>query len=202
MLAHLRKREHEEDREETLKDMLVSNILSLLKIFMVCFVLVFLTANYVVRPFRVSGDSMVPTLSQKEFGITNAFKAKFLDIHYGDIVIAYEKTTFHDYIVKRVIALPGDTVYCKKETIYVNDEAIYEPYLDNDFVQNILATDTSLEFNSDFDAVTLGEDEYWLMGDNRINSTDSRMFGPVKRNQIKGVGLTVIMPFDKIRTAK
>lgn len=195
-------RDKHDEFKETLGKKILSNLLSLLKIFLVCFVLVFLTANYVVRPIRISGDSMVPTLSQGEFGFSNAFQARFMEITYGDIVVAYEKNIFHNYIVKRVIALPGDTIYCKDEVVYVNDQPIDEPYLENDFAENIQNTSSSLIFNEDFEKHTLGEDEYWLMGDNRINSTDSRMFGAVNRSQIKGIGITVVLPMKRVRTVE
>ena len=74
----------------------------------------------------------------------------------------------HRMIIKRVIGLPGDRISCKDDKVYVNDKALDEPYLDNEWANAI--RDTVDAFTEDFTEVCLQEDEYWLMGDNRINS--------------------------------
>ena len=126
----------------------------------------------------------------------NVFSAKFTDIDRFDVVVAYNEESGENW-VKRVIGLPGDTVYAKDDVVYVNGLPIEEPYLDTDYVNQI--RERGDYFTQDFDKITLGEDEYFLMGDNRVVSYDSRRVGPFKRDDIKGKGIFILYPFDKIK---
>lgn len=191
---------HRQDAKETLGSVLISNIVSLLKIVFICMLLVYVVFNFVVRPIRMVGDSMMPTLNNHEFAITNAFAGHFMKIKRGDIVIAYESKQQHMNIIKRVIGLPGDTIYARKDKVYVNGKVLQEPYLDNDFANEIRGSD--LQFTRDFGPVKLKKNEYWLMGDNRWVSRDSIDFGPFKRSAIKGIGAFVFIPITSMRIAK
>lgn len=192
------RRKHRQDSKETLSNVILSNLFALLKIVFVCFILVYFVFNYGIRPVRVNGSSMFPTLQNKEYALSNAFAGHFLEIERGDIVVAYHPE--FKYIIKRVIALPEDRVYAKDEIVYVNGKAIDEPYLDNDYARNIL--DSKEVFTKDFDEVVLGEDEYWLMGDNRYDTIDSTTLGPFNHDQIKGVHAAVFLPFTQMRIPK
>lgn len=189
---------HRQDKKDSIMKVILSNLFSLLKIFLVCFICVYLTANYVVRPFHVSGSSMYPTVQDGEFGFGNAFAGHFMELHRGDIVIAYEEKT-HSKWIKRIIGMPGDSIEGIDDKVYINGKPLDEPYLDNDFANNVRLTEPFME---DFEKVLLGEDEYFLMGDNRYISRDSRVVGPFKRSQIKSVGFVVAIPFSKIRVVK
>lgn len=195
-----RSKHRQDSREETLGRVILSNVLSLAKIVFVCIILVYFTFNYGVRPIRMNGNSMMPTLLDHEYAFSNAFAGHFLSIRRGDIVVAYEKTTKHDNVIKRVIGLPGETIYAKNDKVYVNGVELQEPYLDNDFSYEIRSSD--LQFTRDFGPVTLDEDEYWLMGDNRWVSKDSIDFGAFKRDDIKGKGAAVFIPFKNMRIAE
>ena len=192
---------HRLEEHESLAGVIFSNLFSLLKIFLVCFVLVYLTANYLVRPLRVQGGSMYPTLKTGEFGFSNAFSGHFQEIKHGDIVIVYDKKKTHTYWVKRVIGLPGERIRASGDTVYINDTAIQEPYLDNDYADSIRLTE-NYKFTEDFDEVQLGEDEYYLMGDNRYASKGSREMGAFKRGDIKAVDFFIVLPFNKMRVAE
>ena len=162
---------HRLEEHESLAGVIFSNLFSLLKIFLVCFVLVYLTANYLVRPLRVQGGSM------------------------------YDKKKTHTYWVKRVIGLPGERIRASGDTVYINDTAIQEPYLDNDYADSIRLAE-NYKFTEDFDEVQLGEDEYYLMGDNRYASKDSREMGAFKRGDIEAVDFFIVLPFNKMRVAE
>lgn len=192
------KRKHRQDNEETLGNVIFLNLFSLMKIVLACFILVYFVFNFGIRPIRVNGASMFPTLQDREYALSNAFAGHFLKIERGDIVVAYHSK--FKYIIKRVIGIPGDSVYAKDEHVYVNGECIEEPYLENDYAHNII--DTKEIFTQDFDEVLLGEDEYWLMGDNRYNTMDSTMLGPFSRDDIKGKDVAVFLPFGHARVAK
>ncbi len=150
---------------------------------------------------RVQGGSMYPTLKTGEFGFGNAFSGHFQEIKRGDIVIVYDKKKTHTYWVKRVIGLPGERIRASGDTVYINDTAIQEPYLDNDYADSIRLTE-NYKFTEDFDEVQLGEDEYYLMGDNRYASKDSREMGAFKRGDIKAVDFFIVLPFNKMRVAE
>ena len=142
------------------------------------------TSRLFITPLVVSGHSMDNTLSNGMFGY--ALKTKNdTEIERCDIVIAYAED---HYIIKRVIGLPGETVSEKNGIVYINGEPLEEPY-----------TSTS---TNDFDEITLGEDEYFLLGDNRQNSKDSREIGPVKKECIKAKGFFVINSLDHFGVAK
>ena len=185
-----------ENKSDKKKQGIKYEILDLLKTFIICFIAVFLLTTFVVKPVRVDGRSMYPTLEDGEVGLMNVFSAKFTDIDRFDVVVAYNEESGENW-VKRVIGLPGDTVYAKDDVVYVNGLPIEEPYLDTDYVNQI--RDRGDYFTQDFEKVTLGEDEYFLMGDNRVVSYDSRRVGPFKRDDIKGKGIFVLYPFDKIK---
>ena len=175
-------------------------IIELIKTIIICCILVYIISTFFAKTVKVSGDSMYPTLEDKEFGITNVFSAKYLDIDRFDIVIVYIDE-LDEYWVKRVIGLPGETISYHDDVLYINHEPVEEPFLDKNYVQEQLQLYD--EFTFSFDDVTLKENEYFLMGDNRPKSTDSRIFevGPFTRDQIVGKNMFILYPFNKIKIA-
>lgn len=139
--------------------------------FIPIFIITLFINTFVLGSFVVNGHSMDPTLKDGEMGIALKISRNY---NYGDIVIAKGQAEYNkEYWVKRVIAKPGDTVYCKNNIVYVNNKKIKEDYLQKGTI------------TEDFDVVKLKNDEYFLMGDNRQHSTDSRVFGPFKEENIK-----------------
>ena len=148
------------------------------------------------------GQSMDVTLSGGDTVLLNTLIYQVGSPKRGD-VIAFKPNgsgTGHSSI-KRVIGLPGDTIYAKDDVVYVNGMPIEEPYLDNDYADSIRLTE-NYKFTEDFDEVQLGEDEYYLMGDNRYASKDSREMGAFKRGDIKAVDFFIVLPFNKMRVAE
>lgn len=190
-----RDRRHQREKKETLRSILLGNLFSFLKITLLCVISVSAFVNFVIRPVRVSGVSMFPTIKDGEFALTNAYDARFGSIERGDVVVAHEEKYLHAMVVKRVIAIPGDRIFAHDDIVYVNGEPIDEPYLQNEW--SIVIRDSEEVFTENFEEVKLGEDEYWLMGDNRINSIDSRHFGPFSRKDIKGKSLFFLLPFER-----
>ena len=168
-------------------------LLDFVKILLVCFIVAFGIKTFIARPVFVVGSSMYPTLQDGEFGFTNLLGLSFEGVNRGDIVIVEEGD---EYWVKRVIGLPNETIECRDNVVYINGEALDEPYLDSDYVHDI--ENNQGYFTSDFEAIELGSDEYFVMGDNRVVSADSRVVGPFSRSQIVGKGVLVLMPLDQI----
>lgn len=143
---------------------------------------------------RVEGSSMLGTLKDGEVLFVWRAGYVFGQPQRGDIVIChYPKTKDGGYLdqkntcyVKRVIGLPGDTVSIRQGTVYINGEALKESYLETE------RTDSQ-----SMEAVVLGEGEYFLMGDNRSDSTDSRRMGAVERGKILGKAVGVVYPFTE-----
>lgn len=159
--------------------------------------------NVFIQRVQVSGHSMDPTLKTNE----KLFAVKHVPINRFDIVVAKEKTEDNKniFIIKRAIGLPGDTVEYKKDQLYVNGEKMDEPYLDAfkaklkdgsliDYFTKINSDYANFNFNTDYLTtdksgndlfkITLKNDEYFLLGDDRPISKDSRAVGPIKKSDI------------------
>lgn len=148
-------------------------------------VIVLLIKAYVVSPIRVNGSSMYKTLHDEDIMILNEFTYYFNDIERKDIVVVKEKG---ELLIKRVIGLPGETVECKDGTVYINGKKLTETYVNG-------TTD-------DFEKVIVGKDEYFVLGDNREVSLDSRVYGAYKRKEIKGKASLTIYPFNRLGEKK
>ena len=157
-------------------------IQSLIPYIIIIVVVVFIR-TFIVTPIKVDGNSMHPTLEGDEIMLLN----KLGHIDRFDIVVAKIEEKDNNFI-KRVIALPGETIEIKDNKIYINGEI-----LDDDFGYGI---------TYNIDAITLGNDEYFLLGDNRIISLDSRSFGPISKKEILGTTDFVMFPFSKIGKVK
>lgn len=151
--------------------------------YIIIIVVVLFIRTFIVTPIKVDGNSMHPTLEGDEIMLLN----KLGHIDRFDIVVAKIEEKDNNFI-KRVIALPGETIEIKDNKIYINGEI-----LDEDFGYGI---------TYNIDAITLGSDEYFLLGDNRIISLDSRSFGPISKKEILGTTDFVMFPFSKIGKVK
>lgn len=183
--------------EEQVKEKfdLKKELIELVKTFVICLAVVTLLTSFVFTPVQVEGDSMYPTLHDKSKGIVNIFLVKFGEVYRQDIVVVKYREENESW-VKRVIGIPGDRISCKDDVVYVNGEPLDEPYLDTVYATQ--QRNRNGYFTTDFDEVVLGEDEYFLMGDNRVVSRDSRMVGVFKREDIVGKDVYVFYPFEHI----
>lgn len=160
---------------EQKKQSLLQWIWDTAKDFLITFVVCYLLVQFVFQPVIVHGTSMYPTLNSRQIGIMLVYPIKLKQIDRFDIISSHHGDEDFTYI-KRVIGLPFDRVSAKDGVVYVNGEAIDEPYLDTEFVSSYEAN--GKHFTQDFEEVVLQEDEYFLLGDNRPVSEDSRFIGP------------------------
>lgn len=151
--------------------------------YIVIVVVVVLIRTFIITPVRVDGDSMKNTLKNGDILLLY----KLSSINRFDIIVLDEEKD-NEKIIKRVIGLPGETVAIKKGKIYINDKVIDDKYAYGE--------------TSDYDKVTLEDDEYFILGDNRLISKDSRYFGPIKKSEIKGKIVFRLFPFTKIGTVQ
>ena len=195
---------YNEDDERTL----LEDILGFIKVFVVSAIVILLFVNFVAHPVRVDGRSMYPTLKDGEFGFTNVGGVLLNGVKRGDIVVVtMEEKAQKTHWVKRVIGMPGDTISCVNDIVFINGKVLDETqYIDPDYRQSCV--DQFGYFNKvpnadnsdvqDFEEVKLGDDEYYVMGDNRPYSKDSRYVGPVKKSQLFAKKMLVLLPISDI----
>lgn len=169
---------------------IAGEILSFLLYVVVVVGITFLIIHYVGQRTYVSGSSMENTLSDGDNLIVDKITYRFSDPKRYDIIVfpyQYEENT---YFIKRIIGLPGETVQIVDGIIYIDGEALQESYGREVMKNSGLAADP----------VTLGEDEYFVLGDNRNDSTDSRdpSVGKIPRDRIIGRAWVRIWPLSKI----
>ena len=161
------------------RDLFVSLIIS-------AFIIVFL-----YQPVKVEGTSMLPGLDDQERIFINKFVYNFEPIERGDVVVfRYPRDPSKSYI-KRVIAVPGDSVRIEDGQVYVNGRRLREPYVPAEFADDRSVSDTAVPRGS-----------YYLLGDHRSSSSDSRDFGPVSRRYIYGKAVFGYWPVDRMGMVK
>jgi signal peptidase I len=166
-------------------------IWDLVKVFIISIVIILPIRYYVAQPFIVQGSSMEPNFHDGEYLIIDEFTYKHSPPQRGDVIVFKFPKNTSEYFIKRIIGLPGETVQVKdaKVTIFNKDHpagfVLQENYLPN---QNVT-------FGSDA-KTTLGSDEFFVLGDHRLASSDSRYWGPVPRNDLVGRVLIRAYPFQ------
>ncbi|HNS50426.1 MAG TPA: signal peptidase I [Anaerolineae bacterium] len=132
-----------------------------------------LIRTFLFENYRVVGTSMVPTLADGQFLVVNKLGYRLHPPQRGDIIVFRDPFSSDRKLIKRVIGLPGDSVEIVGGQILINGQSLDEPYLAD-------PGDTTRS------ATALAEEEYWVMGDNRDNSSDSRSWGTLVRARIVG----------------
>ncbi|WP_170007041.1 signal peptidase I [Bacillus fonticola] len=152
---------------------------------------------FLFAPIVVDGYSMMPTLQDQDRMIMNKFSYQFGEPDRFDIIV-FNAPEGKDYI-KRVIGLPGDEISYQNDTLYVNGEAVPEPYLDEmkrpELQGNLTESFTLEEL---IDQKTVPEGYVFVLGDNRRLSKDSRHIGPVPIDEILGKTNVVFWPFEDV----
>ena len=141
---------------------------------------------FVVQPVKVEGTSMQPRLVDQERIFVNRFIYRFSEIHRGDIVVFWYPRDRSKSFIKRVMGVPGDEVEIRRGSVYVNGSKVEEPYLDPQF--------------RDQDSLgrrIVPSDRYFVLGDHRSSSNDSRNWGFVPRELIYGKAIFCYWPFSR-----
>jgi signal peptidase I len=140
---------------------------------------------FLYQPVKVEGTSMAPLLSDQERIFINKFVYRFEPIQRGDVVVFWYPLDGSKSFIKRIVGLPGETVEIRQGRVYANGKPVPEPYVPPQY-----------EDFSDFGPVRVPRDSYFVMGDHRISSNDSRVFGPVARRYIYGRAVFAYWPVD------
>ena len=168
------------NKKHTIKDSLKELIP-----YVIVILVVVLIRTFLITPIKVNGTSMVETLQHGDTMILNKISMKFRSIKRFEIVVI---KTSDSYLIKRVIGLPGESIEYKDGKLYINDKEYKDPY----YKDNTL----------DFEKVEIPKGYYFVMGDNRGDSIDSRIIGPVKKEDILGTTKLIIFPISDIGIAK
>lgn len=180
-----KKRAKEEEKPLTLGQEILQ--MSIYLLIVLC--LTFLLIHYVGQRTRVQGDSMRPTLHDGDNLIVDKLSYRFTDPQRYDIIVFPYEHKAKTYYIKRIIGLPGERVRIDQDgTIYINDEVLYENY----------GAEVMVSPGRAAQEITLGQDEYFVLGDNRNNSSDSRdpSVGNIHRDRIIGKAWIRVWPLS------
>lgn len=171
-----------------------SVFLELVKTIIISLAIILPIRYFLIQPFMVEGASMQPNFHDRDYLIVNEILYRFKEPERGEVIVFKNPENTKQYFIKRVMATPG-------ESIKIEDGSIYIKKLTDDTYNKVneeeyLPKDLKTYGNSS--EIALASDEYFVMGDNRGNSRDSRFFGPLKRNLIVGRVWLRGFPFDQI----
>ncbi len=170
-------------------------LFSFLETVIVALVITVVLYLFVMTPHEVVGNSMHPTYKNGEYLMANKISYKLHKPERGDVII-FKYSDTQDFI-KRIIGLPGDTVMLKDGNIYINGVMLNE----SDYLSESIYTNGQ-DYLKEGQSITVPEGEYFVCGDNRNHSSDSRAFGPIKLENIKGKAWIVYFPFSQFRLVK
>ncbi len=144
---------------------------------------------FVAQPFIVSGDSMIPTFQDGDYLVVDEISYRFEKPSRGDVIILRYPVDPSKFFIKRIIGLPGETLSFNGSEITVTTTEGKKITLIESYVKNE---------RSDFITVTLKDDEYYVLGDNRAASSDSRRWGPLPAGDIVGRPVIRLLPVSRI----
>ncbi len=142
---------------------------------------------FVIQPVKVEGTSMQPRLVDQERIFVNRFIYRFEDIHRGDVVVFWYPRDTNKSFIKRVVAVPGDLVEILNGVVFVNGSEVKEPYLKPEFRDH-----------ESFSKTVVPAEQYFVLGDHRNSSNDSRNWGFVPRGLIYGKAFFVYWPMSRL----
>lgn len=166
--------------------------LEIVKIVVLAGLTIGLVRYFLFKPFYVKGQSMESTYFEHEYLIVDELTYRLREPKRGEVVVFSAPTQPGDYYLKRIIGLPGEQVKIDDNKVIVYNEANPQGVLlDESYLDNLTTTNGSVY-------VTLGENEYFVLGDNREESFDSRRFGPIKKDTIIGRTWLRGYPFTRV----
>lgn len=165
-------------------------MIELLKTIAIVFVLAFIIRYFLIQPFIIEGSSMEPTYHDKQLILIDKISYRISAPKRGDVVVFESPQNHAIYYIKRIIGLPGDEVTIKNGSVFVNGKQIEENYLARGQKTTVEGM-SSAELDQ-----KVGKDQYFVMGDNRDRSSDSREWGLLDKELIAGKLLVVIYPRD------
>lgn len=161
---------------------LTRSLIEIVVIVGVAFALAMLVQAFIVKPFTIHQISMVPTLHEGDRVLISRLSYHFHDPKPGDVVVLHSPMNASEDLVKRIVAVGDDTVAIHDGDLFVNGVAVVEPYL------------AEQDFRGEYPETLIHEGQVFVMGDNRNNSGDSRLFGPIDVDSIIGHAFAIYWP--------
>ena len=191
--------------KDKIKNPFIQFIVDVIVNSVIIIIIFYIIQHFLAAPFQVIGNSMVDTLHDHEYIIVSKIEYIIHPPERGDIIVFKPPSNGKDYYVKRIIGIPGDTVSLTKGKVFVNGKEVSEPYLSEGISTCIVARMSSCP--NDNKAYVVTDDEYFVLGDNREGSSDSRSwrdsdnqeFPFIKRDDIAGKARFVLLPITSIR---
>lgn len=168
----------------------VQSILIAFAVFLVIYMFLF-------RPYQVSGLSMYPTFDNGEYVLTNLIAQRFAKPVKGNVIVLKSPVELEKFYIKRVIATGGDSVMISNGDVYVNNKKLDESKYLNSSVKTFGGA-----YLHEGQPAVVPQDMYFVIGDNRPHSSDSREFGPIKEDAILGESMFVYWPINKARVVE
>jgi signal peptidase I len=175
----------------------VEFILDLAKIVILAFIIIWPIHHFVFQPFYVSGPSMEPNFYDKDYLIVEELSYRFHSPQRGEVIVFHSPNNSQDYLIKRVIGLPGERIVITKNKISVYNQQFPQgaEFNENSYINPGLVTIGEID-------IQLNPDEYYVLGDHRNVSLDSRVFGPIKKSTIVGRAWFRGWPFKNLGLLK
>lgn len=171
-------------------------ILDVTQTFVITGVVFFFITYFFFRPFQVSGNSMYSNFKDKEYIITNLISLRFSNPTHGDVIVFKSPSDPNKDFIKRIIAVPGDEIMIENGKTYLNGSMLKEEYLDEGMKTYGGA------FLQEGIKKTIPNGHFFVMGDNRNDSSDSRTWGFITRESIKGISFFVYWPLNEVQIIK
>ena len=156
-----------------------------IKPYIIIVLVIVVIRSFFYTPIRVNGESMEPTLFDREIMVLDKISPVISSLKRFDIIVLKDKNSF---LIKRIIGLPGEKIKYINNQLYINDKKVKDPYI-NDFVVEL-------------EELKIPQNNYFVLGDNRGHSRDSRVIGFIEKTKIMGKTNLIIFPFNKIGQAK
>jgi signal peptidase I len=176
-------------------EQITSLVWEMTKIAVISLAIILPVRYFLIQPFYVKGASMEPNFHDHEYLIIDEISYRLGEPERGDIVVFKYPKDPKQYFIKRIVALPGEQVVVKEGNVYIAKAGEDLIELDETYLPEDIRTELALRGYGD---VTLGDDQYFLLGDNRDQSLDSRIFGPVHRDFMVGKTWIRGWPFTRL----
>lgn len=173
-----------------------SAIADILEVFFIGLTVYVLIMLLVGQFLEVTGRSMNPFIKDKEHIIAEKISIRYKPLERGEVIIFWSPKNSTELLVKRVIGLPGDTVKILDGSVYINSLKLDENYLNSNVITK------GSDYLAEGQDYKIEPDYYIVMGDNRSESTDSRTWGPIKKEAVIGRAFVVFLPLENIRFLK
>jgi signal peptidase I len=171
-----------------------SEVWEWIKALVIAGVLVIIIRTFIFAPFIVDGPSMQPNFETGERLIVNEIIYSIRKPHHGEVIV-FHAPEGKDYI-KRVIGLPGDKIKIADNKVYLNGKVLDEDYIREAIAEN---AKKGINYNADFEEITVPQNAFFAMGDNRLNSHDGRAIGSIEMSKIVGRADFIFWPLKKVK---